>query len=260
MTASSTNLFRIVARRRRAAGQDTSCCGPAPTPRSAALLPSRSLAILRYHAICGPEGYGYADPQICITPETSSGTSRTCRASLRDRAARRRRDAGSPPARPLPRNAVAITFDDGYADNLRRRASWRSYGATATFYITAGCLAGGEPFWPAEIRHLVDGRPGAAASGSRPAGVALDLPLDTDATRGAAVKALTKAFKSNLDPGPRGAARAAAPAGRRPADAARHADVGRGARDAPARHDDRLAHDDAPEPAERRARRRRAPS
>ena len=34
------------------------------------VLPSRGLAILRYHAICGPEGYEYADPQICITPDS----------------------------------------------------------------------------------------------------------------------------------------------------------------------------------------------
>ncbi len=30
--------------------------------------PSRNIAILRYHAVCGPEGYGYADPHLCVTP------------------------------------------------------------------------------------------------------------------------------------------------------------------------------------------------
>ena len=33
------------------------------------VLPSRQVAILRYHAICGAEGHGYADPSICISPQ-----------------------------------------------------------------------------------------------------------------------------------------------------------------------------------------------
>ena len=32
------------------------------------LRPSRNIAILRYHAVCGPEGYPYADPHLCVTP------------------------------------------------------------------------------------------------------------------------------------------------------------------------------------------------
>ena len=34
---------------------------------SRAVLPSRRLAILRYHAICSPDA-GYAEPGICVTP------------------------------------------------------------------------------------------------------------------------------------------------------------------------------------------------
>ena len=43
-----------------------------------------------------------------------------------------------------------------------RRARWPSTARSATFYITAGCLAGGQPFWPAEMRYLVRGDPRAA--------------------------------------------------------------------------------------------------
>jgi peptidoglycan/xylan/chitin deacetylase (PgdA/CDA1 family) len=50
---------------------------------------------------------------------------------------------------------VVITFDDGYADNLAAARVLERYGVTATFYITAGCLAGEAPFWPAEVRQLV---------------------------------------------------------------------------------------------------------
>ncbi len=61
---------------------------------------------------------------------------------------------GGAAAAPTP---WCITFDDGYADNLPAARTLAKYGATATFYITAGCLAGGQPFWPAELRHLVRG-------------------------------------------------------------------------------------------------------
>jgi hypothetical protein len=33
------------------------------------IRPSRKLAILRYHAVCGPEGHAYAEPAICVSPE-----------------------------------------------------------------------------------------------------------------------------------------------------------------------------------------------
>jgi peptidoglycan/xylan/chitin deacetylase (PgdA/CDA1 family) len=183
--------------------------GVAPLAKSALLhsggyaafrraLPSGYLAILRYHAICGPEGYGYADPQICITPENFERhvayLSRNYSVVRLDEAVARIA-AGDR----LPANAVAITFDDGYADNLAAARILAKYKSTATFYITAGCMDGGLPFWPSEIRHLVS-----AIRGSRvlveAAGVSLDLPLATDADRYAAVKKLTKAFKSNLIP------------------------------------------------------------
>jgi peptidoglycan/xylan/chitin deacetylase (PgdA/CDA1 family) len=162
------------------------------------IAPSRDLAILRYHAICGPEGYGYADPQICITPENfEQHVAYLARAYsvIRLDDATARLAAGEP----LPRNAVAITFDDGYADNLAAARTLAKYNATATFYITAGCLAGGQPFWPAEVRHLVD-----AVRGDRlrldEGGLSLDLPLSTADDRRAAVKRLTKAFKGNPIP------------------------------------------------------------
>jgi peptidoglycan/xylan/chitin deacetylase (PgdA/CDA1 family) len=162
------------------------------------LAPSRYLAILRYHAICGAEGYGYADPQICITPENfEQHVAYLARAYsvVRLDEAVARIAAG----RQLPANAVAITFDDGYADNLAAARVLAKYGVSATFYITAGCMDGGQPFWPSEIRHLL-----AAVRAPRlqvdAAGIALDLPLVTDADRRAAVRPLTKAFKSNPIP------------------------------------------------------------
>ena len=111
------------------------------------LFPSRRLAILRYHAIAGPEGHAYAEPEICISPEAFRAQVRYLVAhysvlSLPE-AVHRLRDG-----RPLPHNAVAITFDDGYADNLDAARVLSAHGVSATFYITAGCLSGEAPFWP----------------------------------------------------------------------------------------------------------------
>jgi peptidoglycan/xylan/chitin deacetylase (PgdA/CDA1 family) len=159
------------------------------------MLPSRELAILRYHAICGAEGYEYADPQICITPGSFERhvaylSSNYHVVRLEDAVATLAAGAALPP------NAVAITFDDGYADNLAAARILNRYGATGTFYITAGCLAGSEPFWPVEIRQLVRALPyGRSRLDAGPARV--DLELRSDADRSAAVRQLTKTFKSH---------------------------------------------------------------
>jgi peptidoglycan/xylan/chitin deacetylase (PgdA/CDA1 family) len=162
------------------------------------LRPSRQLAILRYHAVCGPEGHRYVDPGICVTPELFDEhvrylTSRYAVLSL-DEAVRRLAGGQS-----LPPNAVAITFDDGYADNLAAAKTLARHGATATFYLTAGCLADGQPFWPSELRYLV-----AAIKQTeirlQAGDVAVLVDLSGDPTRERAVKQLTKAFKANRIP------------------------------------------------------------
>lgn len=162
------------------------------------VLPSRRLAILRYHAICGPEGYRYADPSICISPESfEQHVAYLTRAYvvLRLEDAVRALAQG----RSLPSNAVAITFDDGYADNLSAARTLAKYGASATFYITAGCLTGGQPFWPAELRHLVHdiSDPHVTLSAGE---VRIEIDLSSDAARAAAVTHLTRTFKSHSIP------------------------------------------------------------
>jgi peptidoglycan/xylan/chitin deacetylase (PgdA/CDA1 family) len=55
----------------------------------------------------------------------------------------------------FPENAIVFSFDDGYADNYQAAAILKRHDMTGVFYITAGCIEGGEPFWVSEIRHLV---------------------------------------------------------------------------------------------------------
>jgi peptidoglycan/xylan/chitin deacetylase (PgdA/CDA1 family) len=163
------------------------------------LLPSRRLAILRYHAICGPEGSRYADPAISVAPEHFerhvaylTGAYTVLRL---DEAV-----AALAQGRSLPPNAVAITFDDGYADNLGAARTLARHKATATFYLTAGCLHGGQPFWPAELRHLLRAVPEPCVLRLSAGPLDLEIDLRTDAARAAAVKQLTRAFKAHPIP------------------------------------------------------------
>ena len=160
-----------------------------------AVRPSDGLAILRYHAICGPEGYAYASPGICITPSAFEAHAAYLAANynvlkLPDAVAALQQ------GRALPPNAVAITFDDGYADNLEAARTLARHGLSATFYITAGCLAGGQPFWPSELRYLVRAIPDGRLSLDA-AGRALTFELTSDHARNEAVAGLTKTFKAH---------------------------------------------------------------
>ena len=118
------------------------------------ISPSRHAAILRYHAVCGPEGHRYASPAICVAPDVFEQQVAYIAAHYRvlplDDVVKAMQ-AG----RSLPANTVVFTFDDGYADNLHAARVLHRHGVSGTFYVTAGCLAGELPFWPAEIHGLL---------------------------------------------------------------------------------------------------------
>ncbi len=162
------------------------------------MRPSRNIAILRYHAVCGPEGYPYADPHLCVTP---SGFERHV-AYLTENykvlplpeIVSRLRDK-----RPVPPNTVALTFDDGYADNLAAARTLNKYGASGTFYMTARCIGGDEPFWPSEIRYLVGAIPDGMFTLHVP-GKQIDLPCSTPAERAAALTHITHLLKAHPIP------------------------------------------------------------
>jgi peptidoglycan/xylan/chitin deacetylase (PgdA/CDA1 family) len=161
------------------------------------MLPSRRLAILRYHAVCDADA-GYATPGICVSPGAFEHHVAYLAANYRvlslPEAVTLLQRGGT-----LPHNAVVITFDDGYADNLAAARTLQQHGLTATFYLTAGCLAGGAPFWPAELRALVAAVPGPVIP-LRLNDTTVTIPISDASARLAAISRLTKMFKSHPIP------------------------------------------------------------
>jgi peptidoglycan/xylan/chitin deacetylase (PgdA/CDA1 family) len=162
------------------------------------LLPSRRVAILRYHAVCGEEGAAYAEPGICVSPSAFEQHVRYLAGHysvlpLPDIVRRLREN------RALPRNTAAITFDDGYADNLEAARTLQRHGLSGTFYITAGCLDGDQPFWPAEIRSLIAAVRGPALRLTA-GGTTTEIPLTTAIERRAAIRTVSRLLKSHPIP------------------------------------------------------------
>jgi peptidoglycan/xylan/chitin deacetylase (PgdA/CDA1 family) len=119
---------------------------------------AQTLWILRYHSVSDyhkDQNFRYLTPSIAVSPavfETHIAfLSRNYRIiSLADIA------AWISGTTSLPRQAVAITFDDGYRDNYRYAYPiLKKYGATATFYVVTDAIGNAEPLWTAEVRDIV---------------------------------------------------------------------------------------------------------
>lgn len=147
--------------------------------------------VLRYHAITPtPAEVVYATPSICLAVEAFRVQMRFIRRAYRVVPLGEIVDAMTKGTK-LPPRAVAITFDDGYADNYTLGFPvLRDLGLPATVYVTTGTLDGGPPLWMSMCRALV-----LSASGDRLMVPGLEpLVLGPHADRGAAVRTLTRAL------------------------------------------------------------------
>lgn len=137
-------------------------------------------AILMYHRIAAPAD----DPwDICVSELTFARQLEMLRAEYRVLPLAEL--AAAVAARRLPERAIAITFDDGYADNLHRAAPLlERNGLTATLYLTTSFQERPREFWWDLLLDALIG------PGERPprlavavGGTSIDAPTTTPAER-----------------------------------------------------------------------------
>ena len=154
--------------------------------------------VLLYHRVADPNAEPWGDPWgLCVTPERFAQQLAALRAHahpmpLADFAAARRAGA-------LPPGAVAVTFDDGYLDNLAAaRPLLARHGVPATVFLATGYAGHGRRFWwDVLARHLLGPHPlparldlegrlpdGAPATFARLLTAAERAPRRSDADRG----------------------------------------------------------------------------
>ena len=111
---------------------------------------SRRGMVLLYHRVAGPR----FDPQLLdVAPQNFDAQMRVLAQRTEPLALsefERRRRAGKLPAR-----AVAVTFDDGYADNLYAAAPrLEAHGIAATVFVTTGMIGRGQEFWWDDVERI----------------------------------------------------------------------------------------------------------
>jgi peptidoglycan/xylan/chitin deacetylase (PgdA/CDA1 family) len=151
----------------------------------------RGAVVLRYHAITdGAADVPYATPDICLPVPVFRRQMAYVRRAYRvlplaELVERVERGAALPP------RALAITFDDGYADNHRLAFPvLQALGLPATVYVTTGSVGDTAPLWMSAVRALVLAAPGPEL---RVPGLA-PIPLATPGPRGEEARALTRAL------------------------------------------------------------------
>jgi peptidoglycan/xylan/chitin deacetylase (PgdA/CDA1 family) len=128
-----------------------STSGPAPRRRASAARGRRGV-VLMYHRIAD-----VADNRrgLAVSPrhfeEQMAVLSQWARPVPLSELAARRRPSGD-------RVQVAVTFDDGYADNfVCARPVLERYGVPATFFIVSGLVGSGQAYWWDVLEHAVSG-------------------------------------------------------------------------------------------------------
>jgi peptidoglycan/xylan/chitin deacetylase (PgdA/CDA1 family) len=153
--------------------------------------------ILRYHAITDGTDVDYAAPDICLPVAAlklqMAFVKRAYRPVPLGELVTALHGQGA-----LPPRALAVTFDDGYADNFRLALPvLRALAIPATVYVATGGLDDGDPFWVAGVRVLVlRARDAVRLPGMAP----VALPADGD--RAAVAKTIVRALVP-LDTGER---------------------------------------------------------
>jgi len=122
-------------------------------------MPCPWLSVLTYHRFPSSSGNDFFDDEVVdVTPEcferqivslqkhfTLVGSHELCAFA-----------AGGP----LPPNAVAITFDDGYLDNYEIALPiLKRHGAKAVFFLSTGCIGERRMYWWDRVAYIVKRTP-----------------------------------------------------------------------------------------------------
>lgn len=118
--------------------------------RNAPALPG-SVAVLLYHRVTNLA----LDPQLlCVSPEHFERHLEIVQRHAQPLSTDELSDSLTMGA--IPDRGVAITFDDGYADNLREAAPLlERFGVPATVFVASGYVGGDREFWWDELERLV---------------------------------------------------------------------------------------------------------
>jgi peptidoglycan/xylan/chitin deacetylase (PgdA/CDA1 family) len=110
----------------------------------------RNWSILAYHRIAEPE----TDPwNLCVSPKNFEQQIQVLRATCRCMSLGELAQGAL--ANDLPERAVALTFDDGYADNLTCAADvLERYEVPATVFLATGYIDGEREFWWDELERI----------------------------------------------------------------------------------------------------------
>lgn len=118
------------------------------------LMPNSRVSILRYHAVVDPDKNTYTAPGIALSPaEFEAHVRYFCKrynVMSMDEVVDCLRAH-----KPLPKNSVVFTFDDGYKDNLAAARTLNRFGGNAIFYLTTEPINRNGRLWLAEVTHLI---------------------------------------------------------------------------------------------------------
>lgn len=147
-----------------------------------------AVSVLIFHRVLeAPDAFRWGDPRLAEFDAIVAGITRHFTVlPLREALARLTADA-------LPRRAAAITFDDGYRDNLTAAAPvLRRHGVPATVFVATGYCDGG---WMWNDRIIESVRNTGRASVPAREGVYAAMPLDDEAARVRAAHAVIEAIR-----------------------------------------------------------------
>jgi len=159
------------------------------------LFPNRKISILRYHAVVPNKDNYYTSHAIALSPEEFERHVRYFAGKYTVLSLDEIIDLFKE-KKPIPKNSVAFTFDDGYLDNLLAAKILNKYGAHGTFFIVTEAIGRESLLWLSEVTYMLLKTPNTSFS-INAAESNETLPLGNTVERWKAIRHLVKLIKSN---------------------------------------------------------------